>query len=476
MQVRLRLMLKAIFAFVGRLLKAPPPTVVAPPRRAPDTVIGLGGRAMGAAAAKVPAANPSPASAVLGLGARRPLVAADGSLAGFEFYVGAATLVRLQRATGDAGDVASRAYAANVLGAMRLCASQNLAALAKLPTGWLTLLPDELLLPGMHLVLHSDSSAAEATPGAAQAQAAQTKLATEMARLRGAGVLLGWCAATAGAATPPGRPDFIALPAPATTGVQAWRDALTLSVSRWPGLPHMPHVLLELPDVDVMEAVLRPPVTLVACAIGANVVPVRVQALPPQAQRLLQLLHRLVRDDDNALLAQDIKADAALSLGLLHHLNTAGASPGRVLDSIEQAVTVLGRDALYGWVAQMLVRMSPQRPAAHYLQAMALARARFLELLARAAGEPSPGTLYLLGLASMLPLLLQCSLADAVDALPLPPQALAALHQQSGPWRPYLALAQALETHDMLAAETLAVPFGGLATVLGHSAKAWLLH
>ncbi len=400
-----------------------------------------------------------PAPDTLGTGALRPLVAADGSLAGFEFDAGAQAGARLRR-DGDA-DLA-RSHARNVLGAMRLCIGQGRVALARLPPAWLMRCEGEgLFVPGMHLVLDADD------PGD-DPQA----LAALISRLRAAGVRLGWGPLRTDTFRPlPGRPDFVPLPAPVTPGVEAWRAAIAAGARLWPGVPQ---VLLDLPDVDLMEATLVAPVVLAACALGAPKAPARVQALPPQAPRLLRLLHRLVRDDDHALVVADIKADAALAVRLLHHLNTAGASPGRPLESIDDAVRVLGRQALYRWVAQMLVRLAPPRPAAEALQAFALARARLLEALATAAGEPEPGSLYLLGLSAALPQLLGCSLDDALAGLPLPEAATQALREHRGPWRPYLALAEALEAGDMTAAAERAAPFGGIEAVMPHATRAWL--
>ena len=233
-----------------------------------------------------------------------------------------------------------------------------------------------------------------------------------VSRLRRAGVKLGWNPlATPAMPQAAGRPDFMPLPPAASPDTEAWRQALDQAVARW---PDMPLLALELPGVDVMEALLGPPLLWAACALGSCSEPARAQALPPQAQRALRLLNRLLHDEDHASVVEDIKADAALSLRLLQYLNSAGALPGRELDSIEQAVMLLGRDALYRWVAQMLVRMSPPRPAAHALQATALARARLFELLARASGDPTRRA-YLLGLATMLPLLLQCRIDEAAD-------------------------------------------------------------
>ena len=235
-----------------------------------------------------------------------------------------------------------------------------------------------------------------------------------------------------------------------------------------------PLVLLELPSVEVMEAVLAPPVVWAACSLGGCTEPARAQALPPHAHRALRLLNRLLHDDDHAAVVEDVKADAALSLRLLQLINSAGNRTGRTLDSIDQAVMVLGRDTLYRWVAQMLVRLAPARPAGQALQAQALARARFLELLARASGQASDaGGLYLLGLATMLPLLLQCRLDEALQSLHLPAAALQALRGDDGPWLRHLALLNALERRDMVAAEALAQSFGGLDAVLACSAQAW---
>lgn len=400
-----------------------------------------------------PAAPRPELPAAAGAGARRPLVSAQGRLAGFEFQIGSVMLGRLQ-------GPAAAACTSNLLGAMRLCATQGLDALAELPASWLAQAPERDLSRGMHLLLRADPLFEDVDA-----------ICALITRLRRAGAAVGWSASgTTAMPRAAGRPDFMPLRPPTTAGAQAWTQALQQAAERWPG---MPLVLLELPSVEVMEAVLAPPVAWAACSIGGCAEPARAQALPPHAQRALRLLNRLLHDEDHAAVVDDIKADAALSLRLLQYLNSAGALPDRELDSIDQAVMLLGRDALYRWVAQMLVRMSPPRPAAHALQASALARARLFELLARASHVPNPGGLYLLGLASMLPMLMQCSIDEAAQAMHLPPQALQALRRQGGPWLPYLELVQALEAGDMAGVEALSGPFGGPQAVFAHWAEAW---
>ncbi|MEY4412858.1 MAG: hypothetical protein RIQ53_151 [Pseudomonadota bacterium] len=397
-----------------------------------------------------------------GLGARRPLVHVSGRLAGFEFQ--AAGLLPCRLPDGQV-DPVTAARTGNLLGAMRLTLKQGLQPLAELPAGWLAWHLDKgTLAAGMHLVLGADPDWTQ--------RAGLTDL---VGRLRAVGVLVGWRPARPGdPAVPAGTPDFALLPDPPArlAGADAWRTAMREVLADWPGVGF---VLLDLPDVDLLEELLVPPVLMSGCVptpgSGQNS---RVQALPPQARLLMRLINRLVRDDDPGLIVADIKSDAALGLRLLAWINSAGMShDGQPVASIEQAVALLGRSQIYRWASQALVRLSPPRPAGLALQATALARARLLELLGAREGQGDPGGLYLLGLASMLPLLLQCSLDEALGQLALPEAAVQALREREGPWLRHLALMHALERHDLLAAESLAQTWGGLDTVLAMADDAW---
>ena len=371
------------------------------------------------------------------VGARRPLVATDGSLAGFEFHVSPVLLQRLRRETDHP---AARGLVGGVLAAMRLSLAPGRMALAELPAPWLAAtLDDADFTAGMWLLTGAD---------------ADTALVTRLRRL---GVRVGWRLPDLPAGQ---QPDFLLVPA-----TQASQPAT--------GWPAVPLLVLDAPDIDSMESMLHAPVALAACSPTAALEPTQAQALSPQVQRLMSLLARLVRDEDHGALVTEIKADAALALRLLQYMNSAGATPGRVLGSIDDAVMVLGRDALYRWCAQLLVRLGPSRPAATALQALALARARLFEQLAHTQGEPAPGRLYLLGLASLLPQLLRSSVADALSALQLPAEARLALSDGTGPWARYVALVRALERPDLEAAQPLAAPFGGLPSVLAASARSW---
>ena len=218
---------------------------------------------------------------------------------------------------------------------------------------------------------------------------------------------------------------------------------------------------------------VQPPVALAACMVGVCDEPAQPVALPRVAERLLNLLGLVAHDRSGKHLAALMKSDPEQHQFLLQGLNALAASSGRQFPSVDRALATLGRDRVHHLLARLLVQQAPQRPAAATLRLHALARARLTELLAAAAGEPDPSTLYLTGLASMLPQLLRCTVDDALAPLRLPPEAITALAEQAGPWMHYATLIRALERHDLIAAEGLSQPFGGLQAVLSLSQEAW---
>jgi EAL and modified HD-GYP domain-containing signal transduction protein len=83
------------------------------------------------------------------------------------------------------------------------------------------------------------------------------------------------------------------------------------------------------------------------------------------------------------------------------------------------------------------------------LHETALARGRFLELLAQAAERHDPPEqLFVTGTFSLLDLILNVPLEVALALTPLPASATEALIGESGPWWPYLAIALAIERDE----------------------------
>jgi EAL and modified HD-GYP domain-containing signal transduction protein len=232
-------------------------------------------------------------------------------------------------------------------------------------------------------------------------------------------------------------------------------------------------VATDLPGLEVIELALKLGVRFASGSMSAASEPETAPPISPAIQRLVQLLNRLLREEDPARLASDIKRDVSLSLQLLRHVSSVRYARGRTIDTVEAAVLLIGRDELYRWLSRVLVRSAGGRRTSRALQEVTLARARLLELLAAQRGEPHPASLFTLGLASMLPTLLNTSVKEALGPMELVPEARAALLEMNGPWLGYLELARALERQDFDFADGLAQCFGGLAFVLEQSEQAW---
>lgn len=394
-----------------------------------------------------------PATPLAGIGARRPLLSTDGAVAGFEFRM-SETLMR--RAEGPA----QAAYVQAILTAMRATAGGGRIGLAELPASWL-LKPQvaPLLSPGMMVCLRRE---------AATDDPASLRSAAEVVRAGGARA--GCLAVPPGGIGPGDRPDFLLLrPSdrlPVGSMLQAVKRAS--ASSRRTCL-----VATDLPGLEVVELALENGIDFASGSLSAAGEPADPLPISPTVQRLCLLLNRLLRKEDPVRLTDDIKRDVGLSVQLLRHVGSVHYARGRAIDTVEAAVLLMGRDGLYRWLSQQLVRSAGARPTSRAVQGVTLARARLLELLAARQGESHPPSLFTLGLASMLPSLLDTSVREALGSIELVPQARAALLEASGPWFGYLELARALERQDLDAAEGLARPFGGLAAVLELAEQAW---
>jgi EAL and modified HD-GYP domain-containing signal transduction protein len=286
------------------------------------------------------------------------------------------------------------------------------------------------------------------------------------AALRGRGVRIGLPAALTGA----GKGfDFITLPA-SPDGLDAQLEAARRCRAAHPGITL---VAVGLHNIDELERALQAGVTFVSGRFDAPRVDHGKRPPHTGVQRICQMLNRVVTDQDTALIARDIGVDVALSYRMLRYVNSPALGLTRAVDSIEQAVMLLGRDELYRWLSVLLLASVDGRKASRALQEVSLARARLLETLARERGVDPPAALFTVGLLSLMDALLQVPLDEALQPLHLGDPARQALLEHRGEWYEYLALAIDLERHDLEAAAVRAERFGGLDAVLPHAEQAW---
>jgi c-di-GMP phosphodiesterase len=169
--------------------------------------------------------------------------------------------------------------------------------------------------------------------------------------------------------------------------------------------------------------------------------------IPTDSLAMIRLMN-LLRDEaaSDASVAEAFRSDLSLTYRLLRMVNAA-AIGGRGIESIEQAVRLLGRATLLRWLALLMVSSLGRGSAVDgELVRMAIQRARLMELLGhRGGGSTDPGGLFLVGLLSTLDALLQVPIDRVLAAIDLSAAVGEALRERRGVYAPYLSLAEAYE-------------------------------
>ncbi len=168
------------------------------------------------------------------------------------------------------------------------------------------------------------------------------------------------------------------------------------------------------------------------------------QRMPADRQAILLLLARL-QDPDLEFdeMAGLVQKDVSLSYKLMRLINSAYyAMPTRV-NSIRQALTLLGTRQVQAWVSLLLLSQIDDKP--RELMTIAAIRARMCELLALASGVRSAEAYFTVGLFSVLDALLDLPMQEVLSSLPLSDKVADALFHYEGHMGAVLACAQAYE-------------------------------
>ncbi|MGE4297425.1 MAG: EAL and HDOD domain-containing protein [Desulfovibrionaceae bacterium] len=165
----------------------------------------------------------------------------------------------------------------------------------------------------------------------------------------------------------------------------------------------------------------------------------------------LQLLQALNRESSEfSELARIISMDISLSYRLLKFINSAAFSLQRKIQSIDQAVTLLGKEPLRQWAMIVVVSDMDTSPKAGEMAFAAIQRARFLEKLwGNMKKKPqSKEAMFMLGLFSRLDAMLDQRMEDVLEGMPLDDMILDALLGKENAARDCLVLLDAVEQGD----------------------------
>jgi c-di-GMP-related signal transduction protein len=165
---------------------------------------------------------------------------------------------------------------------------------------------------------------------------------------------------------------------------------------------------------------------------------------------VLQLMDMVRKNADIKQIEGALKRDATISYKLLRYINSAGFGLGREIQSLRQALALLGYAPLYRWLSLLLATASTSGYSP-VLMETAVIRGRLTELLGQAhlpKGEAE--NLFVAGMFSLLDRLLGIPMEEVLNKIQLSDSLKEALISRGGIYGPYLALAEACELNSIL--------------------------
>lgn len=225
-------------------------------------------------------------------------------------------------------------------------------------------------------------------------------------------------------------------------------DALTLSqhllTLRSVGSPGV--IATGVETDDAFEAYRKLSFDLYQGHYFARLRPSAPRRLDSDRLRVIELLNMVMNHAELPELEEKVKLDPALSYKLLSFINSPANGLSQQIRSIGHALTLLGYDQLYRWLTLLLFSSGKPDARNRSLLRNALVRARFTETLGQDRFPPAEqGSLFIVGVFSLLDVLLNVPMAEAIARLNLPQPVVDALLHRTGKCAPYLQLAIACE-------------------------------
>ncbi|WP_092357577.1 EAL and HDOD domain-containing protein [Collimonas sp. OK242] len=176
----------------------------------------------------------------------------------------------------------------------------------------------------------------------------------------------------------------------------------------------------------------------------------RATGLNPAQKHIVQIMNLVAKNENLQKIEEIFKHDPGLSYELLRFINSAAFGLKTEVQSLRAALALLGYEALFQWLSLLLATASSSGYSP-VLMETAIVRGRFSELLGKKylpKGESE--NLFVAGIFSLLDRLLGVSMEEVLANIKLSDQVAAALLTRSGPYGPYVALAEACELNSPL--------------------------
>jgi len=163
---------------------------------------------------------------------------------------------------------------------------------------------------------------------------------------------------------------------------------------------------------------------------------------------VLNILNKVSQDAEINVIEAGFKKDTALSFKLLRYINSVGFGLSFEIQSINHALTILGRKQLYRWLTLLMVTAG-ENSTPPALMKTSITRGRLTELLGESYFEKHDrDNLFIVGVFSLLDAILKMPMETVLEKIQLPEAVTEALLTREGIYGPFLKLTEACEDSD----------------------------
>jgi len=173
------------------------------------------------------------------------------------------------------------------------------------------------------------------------------------------------------------------------------------------------------------------------------------QVAAPDMQVIVELIHRVDKEEPIERLEATLKRDPPLAFKLLRYINSPAFGLRVEISSFRHAIMMLGYQRLKRWLALLLATASKDVNLKPVMFA-AVRRGLMMEELSRGvADEEMRNEVFICGVFSLLDRMFQQPFAQLLESIPVPERVRQALVDEAGPFQPYLDVVRAVESESL---------------------------
>lgn len=174
------------------------------------------------------------------------------------------------------------------------------------------------------------------------------------------------------------------------------------------------------------------------------------QSIPSSKISIISILNDIMQEKPINDIQKQIMHDVSISYKLLRYINSAGLRRDTEIESIQDAICLIGVKPLYRWLSLFLFTNDSENGTelVSSLLSTALMRAFFLEHLAIQTNKVIANDLFILGIFSYLDTLLSMPFCDILNDIQINDNIKNALLSHSGPYNDYYQLAILMDKAD----------------------------